>query len=179
MQYHGSPGIDAALAAGFPVKINTVLLDWLTPLDVSRLIRFALDKGVEVRFIEQMSFDDTEKPYLPQDQVIGWLEKRHRVTPLPHDGKSPHVKLFDCDGAKIGFISPRSHPFCDGCNKLRLIPSGQLRACLASTAHVDIRTVLRRPHTDNDVIRAIQQAVSLKPETGPWTANSEMWRVGG
>ena len=171
-------GIDNALACGFPVKINTVLLDRLTPEDVSGFVNFALDKGVEVRFIEQMSFNG-DKPYLPQDKVIAWMADRHQVTALSVDKKSSHVKRFDCDGASIGFISPRSHPFCSECNKLRLTPNGQLRACLASTTHVDMRAVLRRPHTDSDVRRAIQQAAGLKPGTGPWTARSEMWRVGG
>ncbi len=171
-------GIDSALGCGFPVKINTVLLDWLQPQDVSQFVAFALEKGVEVRFIEQMTFDG-DKPYLPQDDVIEWIKKSHRVTALPTDKKSSHVRRFDCDGATIGFISPRSHPFCSGCNKLRLTPNGQLRACLASTTHVDIRAVLRRPHTDSDVRSAIQKAANLKPEIGPWTARSEMWRVGG
>ncbi|MCP4196918.1 MAG: GTP 3',8-cyclase MoaA [Proteobacteria bacterium] len=171
-------GIDAALECGFPVKINTVLGDWLQPGDVSQFVEFALEKGVEVRFIEQMSFED-DKPYLPQDEVIEWIKNRHRVIVLPTDRKSSHVRRFDCDGATLGFISPRSHPFCSECNKLRLTPNGQLRACLASTTHVDVRAVLRRPHTDSDVRRAIKNAAGLKPGVGPWTARSEMWRVGG
>jgi cyclic pyranopterin phosphate synthase len=171
-------GIDKALEYNFPVKINAVLLDTLTPEEVNRFVRFALDKGVEVRFIEQMSFDGN-KPYLPQDDVIDWLKTRYRITPKKMDKKSAHVRLFDCNGATLGFISPRSHPFCSGCNKLRLTPNGQLRACLASTTHVDMRAVLRGPHTDREVIRAIRTAASLKPGIGPWTAHSEMWRVGG
>ncbi|MCP4605796.1 MAG: GTP 3',8-cyclase MoaA [Proteobacteria bacterium] len=171
-------GIDSAQKIGFPIKINAVLIKELNSGEIDRFVQFAIEKGVEVRFIEQMTFED-EGPFVPQDEVLARLRTHHRVIELPGETESPHIRLFDCDGARIGFISPRSHPFCTGCNKLRLTPNGYLRACLASKEHVDMRTVLRRPHTAKDVRRAIQAAVSLKPQTGPWTTPAEMWRVGG
>ncbi len=171
-------GIDKAQEIGFPIKINAVLIEELNSEEIDRLVRFALEKNIEVRFIEHMSFED-DGPFISQDKVIAQLAINHRIVELPGETGSSHVRLFDCDGIRIGFISPRSHPFCDGCNKLRLTPNGQLRACLASTEHVDIRAVLRRPHTTKEVCRAIKAAVSLKPLTGPWTAKAEMWRVGG
>lgn len=170
-------GIDAALSEGFRVKINTVLVNGFNDRELERFVTYASERGLEVRFIEQMSFE-TEEPYVSQDDILSSLARNHTLSELG-GGNSPHVRLFDCDGMKIGFISPRSRPFCSGCNKLRLMPNGRLRACLASSASVDMRTILRRPHTDMDIARAIRQAVKLKPETGPWTAQSEMWRVGG
>ncbi|MCP4676045.1 MAG: GTP 3',8-cyclase MoaA [Deltaproteobacteria bacterium] len=171
-------GIDSALAHGFPIKLNTVLIDGINSSELSGFIRFAQEKNVEVRFIERMSFEDND-PYVSQADVIARLGELHDVKPVSDERNSPHVRLFDVDGARIGFISPRSVPFCSGCNKLRLKPNGELRACLASAAHVDVRSVIRRPHTDRDLRQAVREAVSLKPESGPWTANAEMWRVGG
>jgi cyclic pyranopterin phosphate synthase len=171
-------GIDKALSVGFRVKINTVLINGVNSDEVERFIDFARDKGVEVRFIERMSFEDND-PFVSQESVLEVLARRSEIAELPMDPGSPHVRLFDCGGTRIGFISPRSRPFCDGCNKLRLTPNGRLKMCLASQDFVDIRAVLRRPHTDDDVARAILRAVSLKPKEGPWTAHAEMWRVGG
>ncbi len=171
-------GIDSALALGFPVKMNTVLIDGLNSGELDNFIRLAQEKSMEVRFIERMSFKDND-PYVSQAKVLAQLKERYEVKPLSDEKTSPHVRLFDVDGARIGFISPRSVPFCTGCNKLRLKPNGELRACLASAAHVDVRTVLRSPHSDKDLRQAVREAVALKPESGPWTANAEMWRVGG
>jgi cyclic pyranopterin phosphate synthase len=171
-------GIDKALEVGFPVKINTVLIEGVNSGEAERFVDFALSKGVEVRFIERMSFEDND-PFVAQDAVLSVLARRLDISNLPVEPRSPHVRLFDCGGARIGFISPRSRPFCDGCNKLRLTPNGRLKMCLASEDCVDIRAVLRKPHTDNDVAKSIKRAVSLKPKTGPWTAHAEMWRVGG
>jgi cyclic pyranopterin phosphate synthase len=171
-------GIDQALELGFRVKINTVLLPGLNLNELDRLIGFALERKCEIRFIERMSFKDDD-PYFTQDEAIALLRRNHRVEPIEESESSPHVRLFDCDGAGIGFISPRSRPFCSGCNKLRLTPHGQMRACLASNVHVDMRAIVRRPHTDDDMRRAIRTATSLKPIAGPWNAEAEMWRVGG
>ena len=170
-------GIDAARDQGFPIKINTVLVEGFNEGELERFISFASEKDLEVRFIEQMSFE-SEQPYVSQDTVIETLSHHHTVNELEGE-ESPHVRLFDCDGTKIGFISPRSRPFCSGCNKLRLMPNGQLRACLASPDAVDMRSIVRRPHTELEITRGFRQAVKLKPEAGPWTARSEMWRVGG
>jgi cyclic pyranopterin phosphate synthase len=171
-------GIDRALARGFPIKLNIVLVEGWNLGEIERFVEFALARSVEVRFIERMSFEDDD-PFVAQDEVVARLAERHEVAELPLEGGSPHVRLFDCDGARLGFISPRSHPFCAGCNKLRLTPNGRLKACLASDAYVDLRAVLRRPHTFEDVQRAVAEAAAIKPETGPWTAPAEMWRVGG
>ena len=137
-------GIDRALEAGFPVKINTVLTGDLNLDEVDRFIEFALAKGVEVRFIERMSFEDND-PFISQEQVLSIIGKNHRVKELADESGSPHVRLFDCDTARIGFISPRSLPFCDRCNKLRLMPNGQLKMCLASDSHVDVRGCFAGP----------------------------------
>lgn len=171
-------GIDKALEVGFRVKINTVLVDGLNAQEAVDFVQFGLDKGVEIRFIEQMSFESRD-PYVAGDKVLGELRDRFEVVKLPVEKDSTHVQLWSCDGVRVGFISPRSHPFCEGCNKLRLMPNGQLKACLAARRSVDMRGVLRRPHTDREVGQAIREAVGLKPLVGPWTARAEMWRVGG
>ncbi len=171
-------GIDAALTVGFAVKVNAVLLPGLNTDDLEPFVALARAKNIEVRFIERMTFKHDDD-YFTQDQALDQLSVNHRIKPLVVERPSPHVRLFDCDGARIGFISPRSQPFCDGCNKLRLTPHGQLRACLASNLHVDVRKILRRPHTDEDIRQAIRQATVLKPHSGPWNTEAEMWRVGG
>jgi cyclic pyranopterin phosphate synthase len=147
-------GIDAALAAGFGVKLNTVLLAGLNTADLGDFVRFARDRGVGLRFIERMGFE-RDLPVFSQDEALAALELEFCVEPLPTHHDHPHVRRFDCDGTRIGFIAPMTHSFCEVCNKLRLTPDGGLRVCLASNASVDLRALLRRPHTSAEVERAI------------------------
>jgi GTP 3',8-cyclase len=171
-------GIDAAIEHGFPVKLNTVLVKGHNDGEVADFIKFAKKKQCEIRFIEQMAFNK-EAPFVSEEQVRKVLSQNHKVKPLPQTETSSHVNLFDVDGVRVGFISARSKPFCSGCNKLRLTQTGELRACLASTTHVNLREIIRQSHTVDDIRAAFLQATKLKPKTGPWTAPAEMWRIGG
>ncbi|MBW2278247.1 MAG: GTP 3',8-cyclase MoaA [Deltaproteobacteria bacterium] len=171
-------GIDAALEQGFKVKINTVLLEGINTGDLGTFVRFARDKGLGLRFIERMGFDK-DLPVFSQDAALESLGREFRIEPLPIHQGHPHVRRFDCGDTWIGFISPMTHSFCEVCNKLRLTVDGSLRVCLASSESVDLRPVLRAPHSQKDVERAILRAVELKPLAAPWNAPGEMWKVGG
>ncbi len=169
-------GIRAARAVGLPVKVNAVLLREVNDVEIEDFVAFARREGVEVRFIEEMSDDD--RPYVPEDRVLEALRRRHRVVPLADDREATHVRRVSCGGAVIGFISSRSRRFCGACNRLRLTSTGEIRSCLSAPAHVNIRRVLRAPHTPREVRRALEQAAWLKPAVGPRT-RPEMRRIGG
>jgi cyclic pyranopterin phosphate synthase len=171
-------GIDEALACGLVVRLNTVLLPGLNDQDVEPLLAFAAERHIPIRFIERMGFRQSE-PFVSEDGLKVRLGTSRRVESLPLDSLSPHVRRFLVDGQEVGFISPHSHPFCHSCNKLRITPDGKLRACLADSAFVDLRQILRRSHTEQDLRDAFAQAACTKPELGPWNATGEMWKVGG
>jgi GTP 3',8-cyclase len=170
-------GVDAALAAGLGVKVNAVLLEAGAPA-IARFVAFGRDKGIEVRFIERMSFE-SGAVRVSEEDALSLLRLEAPVTPLPGDPGSRHVRFFECDGARLGFISPLSHPFCAACNRLRLTSEGMLRSCLASRAGVDVKAVLRRPHEAGDVADAIRGAVARKPAAAQWGDEAKMWRMGG
>ena len=171
-------GIEQARLAGLPLKINTVLLDAARLTEVERWLRFAREKQVEVRFIERMGFA-SDVAFVPTRRVLTHLRATHTLTPAAASEGSPHVQRYNCDGARLGFISPRSDSFCGDCNKLRLTASGKLRACLAADAGVDLKPILRRPHSPTAIEAAIRYTVRLKPEEGIFTAPDNMWQLGG
>jgi cyclic pyranopterin phosphate synthase len=172
-------GIDAALAAGMPVKLNTVLLAGVNTGEIAELAAFARGRGAGLRFIELMPFDRAAESFTEADALDALRADGGEIAPLPQEPGEPHVRRFSHRGAIVGFISPITRPFCRACNKIRLTPDGALKPCLASDASVDVRAVLRRPHAAADVERAVAEAISRKPETAPWSATSEMWKVGG
>ncbi len=171
-------GMDRAVSLGFPIKINAVLLRGINTDNLFEFVAFAREHEVGLRFIERMGFDRKE-PLFSQDEAIEQLSRDHSMEPVDTSPEHPHVRRYLCDGVKIGFISPMTHSFCASCNKLRLQPDGRLRVCLASEQSVDIREILRREHTDEDVRDAVRKAIQMKPAAAPWNAPSEMWKVGG
>ncbi len=65
---------------------------------------------------------------------------------------------------RIGFISAVSHKFCSECNRIRLTSEGFLKTCLQYDNGVELKTILRGGGTDEDLRRAIGQALAEKPK---------------
>ena len=75
----------------------------------------------------------------------GWSGPSVRRSPAPRGGGSGpgHYVTFAGFSGRVGFISALSHPFCTGCNRVRLTASGFLKTCLQYDAGVDLRALLR------------------------------------
>lgn len=68
-------------------------------------------------------------------------------------------------GGQLGFITPLTHNFCEGCNRVRLTCTGQLYMCLGQEDKADLRAVMRvNPGSDEALIAAIDEAISRKPK---------------
>ena len=95
-------GIKAAEAAGFtPIKINAVLMRGINEDEAPKLLAWALERGYQMRFIEQMPLDPqhgwNRNEMLTADEIIAKLELSHVLTPLDERGSSP-AELFLVDG---------------------------------------------------------------------------------
>ena len=142
-------GIKAAEAADFnPIKINAVLMRGINEDEAPKLLAWALERGYQMRFIEQMPLDPqhgwNRSEMLTADEIIAKLELNHVLTPLDDRGSSP-AELFLVDGgpATVGIIGSVTRPFCADCDRIRLTSDGQIRNCLFATSEADVRGILR------------------------------------
>lgn len=73
-------------------------------------------------------------------------------------GKGP-AKYYSFTGLSqpIGFISPMSACFCDDCNRIRLLASGHLQACLAKSEAIDLMPALQNHSLHQCFTRVISQ----------------------
>ncbi|MEI6269581.1 MAG: GTP 3',8-cyclase MoaA [Methylococcaceae bacterium] len=165
-------GIDAVKAVGFErIKINAVILKDRNHLEVCELVQYAVDKGIDISFIEEMPLgvvakhDRSEAYYssalIKQDlaqtfSLVASLEKT--------GGPSNYFKVAGTQ-TRVGFISPHSDNFCSTCNRVRLTVEGRLLLCLGNDHSVDLKAVLRA-HPGNMTIlkQAIVDAMLIKPE---------------
>lgn len=146
---HTLQGIEAALTVGLtPLKLNAVLLLSSWRKDVPRLLDYAADVGVEIRFIELMR-TGTERSWCESELVMvdeakAWLtehaEVRHVDCPSASPAQRMHV-IWRGRPIDIGWIAPRSHPFCSRCERLRMDAQGRLRRCLMDPALLDLRSL--------------------------------------
>ena len=137
-------GIEAAREAGLtPIKLNAVLLRSTWREEVPALLDFAAGNDFELRFIELMRMgterDWCESEYISANEARSGLNVEIEAVNEP--GNSPAQRtVMNWRGKKVtvGWITPRSHPFCSSCDRLRLDARGQLRRCLMDPATLDL-----------------------------------------
>ncbi|MFL6150790.1 MAG: GTP 3',8-cyclase MoaA [Ornithinibacter sp.] len=142
-------GLKAAADAGLtPVKVNAVAMRGVNDTDVPDLLQWCLDRGYDLRFIEQMPLDAQHawdrSLMVSQAEILERLGERFTLSPVPDRGSAP-AELFHVDGgpATVGVIASVSAPFCASCDRVRLTADGQLRNCLFARREVDLRGPIR------------------------------------
>lgn len=162
-------GLDAAQAAGLKIKINTVALAGANEDEIPALIEWAHARDMELTLIEIMPMGavdaDRFEQYLPLTTVRERLERRWTLTPLAHRTGGP-ARYFQIEetGGRLGFITPLTQNFCDGCNRVRLTCTGKLYMCLGQNDNYDFRALMRSGADDDALRAAIRDAMTLKPK---------------
>ena len=162
-------GIEAAKAAGLKVKINAVALAQDNAAEIPELIRWAHGAGMDMTLIETMPMgeidEDRTEQFLSLKTVREELESYWTLTDLPLNtgGPARYVKIAET-GGRLGLITPMTHNFCEGCNRVRLTCTGTLHSCLGQNDASDLRAVLRAGGSDADLMAAIDGAIDAKPK---------------
>jgi cyclic pyranopterin phosphate synthase len=162
-------GIAAAKEAGLAVKLNTVALKGVNEDELPDLIAWAHGQGFEHTLIEVMPLGEVEEDrfdhYLPLSHVREQLERRWTLTGSVHRSGGP-ARYVDVaqTGGRLGFITPLTNNFCEGCNRIRVTATGQLYACLGGNEQVDLRAALRSDDPDAALDQALDTAMRIKPE---------------
>ena len=159
-------GVDAAIAAGISIKINTVALANDNLGDVVALADWAHSRGAAISFIEVMPLGDVEAAridqHVPMSEVRRRLAERWTLTSSTLNTGGPARYVRTNAGGTIGFITPLSDNFCGSCNRVRVTCTGQLYLCLGHDAKTDLRGLLRSG--DEDALRArIAASMRHKP----------------
>ena len=161
-------GLEAAKQAGLKIKINTVALRNFNEDEISRLVAWCGKEGFDLCLIETMPLGDIDgdrtDQYLPLTAVRERLEQEYTLVPSNHvtPGPARYVTVAET-GGRLGFITPLTHNFCEGCNRVRVTCTGTLYMCLGQEDHVDLRAALRSGAPET-LDRLLYEAMLLKPK---------------
>ena len=151
-------GLEAARAAGLgPIKINAVLLRGINDDQAAELLRWAIEQGYELRFIEQMPLDAqhgwSRAAMVTADEIFAQLEREFVLSPAAEPRGARPAELFQVDGgpATVGVIASVTRPFCGDCDRVRLTADGQVRNCLFAREESDLRGALRAGASDEEL----------------------------
>jgi cyclic pyranopterin phosphate synthase len=187
--------IDAALAAGLPVKVNSVVRRGYNDGCVLELAERFRGTPVVLRFIEFMDVGATNgwlaDEVVSAAEIKAQLESRWPLEPLPPSREGEVASRYRyADGAgEVGLIHSVSQPFCGACTRARLSADGQLYTCLFARRGHDLRALVRGGADDADLAQALRgvwagradrysaERASSAPLAGP--PKIEMSYIGG
>jgi cyclic pyranopterin phosphate synthase len=141
-------GIEAAASAGLRVKINMVALRAFNEDEFEPMLRWCAKRGFDLTLIETMPLGEIEEDrtahYLPLDEVRGRLAQVFDLRRSAATTGGP-ARYYEVDrlGIRIGFITPLTENFCDGCNRIRIAATGTVFGCLGHDQNVELRELLR------------------------------------
>ncbi len=163
-------GLLAAKKAGFtPIKINMVAMKGINDDEFENMVEFCLKHDFTLRFIETMPMgatgDDATDHYLDLQIVKQQLSKCFDLIPgvMPGGGPARYMQVKNTE-LRIGFITPISQHFCETCNRVRLSVDGTLYLCLGQDDKVELRPLLRKGISDDELKSVLVDAIAIKPE---------------
>ena len=163
-------GLATAAATGLaPVKVNTVLMRGVNDDEAVPLLRFCLEHGYQLRFIEQMPLDAQHgwrrENMVTADEILAALSEEFLLTPDdPAARGSAPAEAFTVNGgpARVGVIGSVTRPFCGSCDRVRLTADGQVRDCLFAATESDLRGPMRSGADDAELAAIWRRAVASK-----------------
>jgi len=154
-------GIDAAAAAGLPVKVNVVVKRGVNEDSVLPMARRFRDQGHVVRFIEYMDVGHTNgwrlDDVVPASDIVAAIDAELPLERLPprYPGEVAERYRYRDGRGEVGVIASVTRPFCGACTRARLSADGSLYTCLFATTGHDLRARVRDGSSDGDIAASI------------------------
>ena len=169
---HVLEGIDAAAAAGLPVKVNAVIKRGVNDGGVVEMARHFRGTGHSLRFIEYMDVGATNgwrlDDVVPAAEIVSRIGAVFPLEPVDAAYRGEVAQRFryrDAAG-EVGVIASVTQPFCGDCTRARISAEGKLYTCLFAVRGTDLRALLRGGASDDDLRDAI---------AGVWARRSDRY----
>jgi cyclic pyranopterin phosphate synthase len=186
-------GIDAATAAGLPVKVNMVVRRGVNDHEIIPMARHFRAAGHIVRFIEFMDVGSSNSwrldEVVPSAEVVRRIDAELPLEPVEanYAGEVAERWRYRDGSGEIGVISSVTQAFCRDCTRARLSTEGRLYLCLFAGAGYDLRRLLREGDSDAQISDAIgriwrgrgDRYSELRGESLPGQRKIEMSYIGG
>jgi cyclic pyranopterin phosphate synthase len=167
-------GLDAAISAGFnDLKLNTVAVRDLNEDELANIAVFALERGIEPRFIEYMDVGGATEwssdLVIPRDEIVARLADRLGEPEPLRRGDDPHApaERWRFGGRHVvGIVASTTAPFCRDCDRARLTADGTFFRCLYAADGFDLRTPIRAGADQPEITQMIRSAWESRTDRG-------------
>jgi cyclic pyranopterin phosphate synthase len=154
--------IEASAAAGLrPVKVNMVVKRGVNEHAILPMARYFREHGHILRLIEFMDVGHSNgwrmDDVVSARQIHDIIHAELPLEPLDANYRGEVAERYRyVDGSgEIGIIASVSQPFCGDCSRARLSADGKLYTCLFAIGGADLRGLMRRGASDEELQAAI------------------------
>ncbi|MCL1913786.1 MAG: radical SAM protein [Eubacteriaceae bacterium] len=173
-----------AVESGLRTKANCVLIKGLNEAQLLPMSQLAINYTVDVRFIELMPAEGAGGfEGVCASEILKQLEGAFPgLAPDSETRGSGPAEYYKSPGMKgsLGIISAKWSHSCQTCNRVRLTSEGFMQLCLFQTVGIDLRKLVRKGTSDEEISEAIAQAIFSKPRgIAPGGEVGMMSRIGG
>jgi cyclic pyranopterin phosphate synthase len=186
-------GIDAAAAAGLPVKVNAVVKRGANDDQIVPMAAFFRERGHTLRLIEYMDVGTTNgwrlDDVVPAAEIVATLDAAFGVEPVEaaYRGEVARRYRYRDGKGEVGLIASVTQPFCGDCTRARLSAEGRLFTCLFAVRGHDLRALVRSGATDEELRESIggvwgarkDRYSERRSEATPGVERVEMSYIGG
>lgn len=158
-------GIEAAMAADIPIKINMVVVAGINDQEITPMLRWCMGRNLPLRFIEFMPLDGhafwSQSKVVSETQIIDLIKADFPVTNAMRNSEPASYYSIGADSISnycFGIIPTVSNAFCADCNRLRLTANGDLFTCLFSKSGqplVNASTQIDATETEETIRRTV------------------------
>jgi cyclic pyranopterin phosphate synthase len=165
-------GIDAAVAAGLPTKINAVVKRGVNDDQIVPMAAFFKERGETLRFIEFMDVGHTNgwrlDDVVPANEIVAILDAEFGVEAIDpsYRGEVAQRWRYRDGSGEVGVIASVTQPFCGDCTRARLSAEGKLFTCLFAVRGNDLRALVRGGASDDELEAAVR---------GIWSGRSDRY----
>jgi cyclic pyranopterin phosphate synthase len=155
-------GIDAAAAAGLPVKVNCVVKRGVNDGELMALAEYFRGTGHTLRFIEYMDVGHSNgwrlDDVVPAAEIVGAIGAAFEIEPIApaYPGEVARRYRYLDGSGEFGVISSVTQPFCGACTRARLSAEGKLYTCLFAVRGHDLRAVIRGGASNDELAAAVE-----------------------
>ena len=169
--------IEKAIEYKIKIKLNSVIIDDFNKNDIKSLVDFAVDKNIDIRFIELMPIGCGQNlKGVSNEEILEIISKDRETAEINSSGTiSGPAAYHKIKGTntRIGFISPLSSCFCETCNRIRITSEGKLKQCLYYDSKLDLMKMLRTETSDKKLMEEIKNEIYFKNKQHNFTGSPE------
>ncbi len=150
-------GIEAASAAGLPVKVNAVIKRGVNEASILEMARHFKGTPHILRFIEYMDVGATNgwrlDDVVPAAEIVRTIDAELPIEPVDRSYRGEVAQRWRYrDGSgELGLITSVTQPFCGDCTRARISAEGKLYTCLFGVRGHDLRALVRSGATDEEL----------------------------